>query len=80
MVQHLVDLPPPAASTLEIRRGMDSISAEQYSSVISVHHTFLIELFKSSTDVGFFPPHNVSAEPNSSIKFGQKGMVHRNNC
>ena len=32
---------------------MDSISAEQYSAVISLHHAFLIELFKSSTDIGF---------------------------
>ena len=45
---------PPAASTLEIRQGMDLISAEQYSAVISLHHaSSLIELFRFSTDVRF---------------------------
>ena len=76
MVQYLVDL-QPAASTLEIRRGMDSINAEQYSAVISVHHAFLIELFKSSTDVGFS---SAAQRFSRTQQFDQEGMVHRNNC
>ena len=61
MVQYFVDI-PPAASTLEIRWGMDSISAEQYSAVISVHHAFFQVLQKFVVasnflrwEVEFFP-------------------------
>ena len=73
MVQYLVDLPPAAASTLEIRRGMDSIIAEQYSAAISVHHAFLIELLGSAETLCGRRKSNVGG---GLEKFDQKGMVH----
>ena len=76
MAQYLVDL-LQAASTWVIQRGEDSVSAEQYSAVISVHHAFLIDFFKSFTDVGFS---SATQRFNRTQQFNQQGMVHRNNC